>query len=204
MMDGVYRRPRQDRSAATLERLLLATEGLLNRKPFDEISVAAIVEEAQSSVGAFYARFPNKEALLEALDDRYAEEGVSLSRAMLEGGSWDGADPRSAVRFIVNSIIMYHLRKPGLIRTLILRARVSPTTSIQGRSDELTETVFGAITKILDGKTSHPERIPLGILAVLTVIREVVLFPNGPAAGANADVETLSDELTTMFLNYVC
>lgn len=198
-----YRVPRQGRSAATLERVFSSTERLLDEKPFDAITVAEIVREAGSSVGSFYTRFPNKDALLEALDERYKEEGLAMTRRLLADGTWREADLHAAVRFIVNAIIAYHRRKPGLIRTLILRARVSPTESTQGRSDALTESLYGAITEILNGKVSRPDRIPLGVLAVLTVIREVVLFPNGPAAGAEADIGMLSDELTAMFLSYV-
>ena len=59
--------PLQDRSRRTFEAILDATETLLARRPFEEISIAEIVLKAGSSTGSFYARFPAKDALLPAL-----------------------------------------------------------------------------------------------------------------------------------------
>jgi AcrR family transcriptional regulator len=62
--------PQQNRSRRTLDRLLEASESLLKRKRFEEISVAELAREPRSSVGSFYARFPGKDALLDFLDGR--------------------------------------------------------------------------------------------------------------------------------------
>src|SRR5262245_53720095 len=60
---------KQARSQKTLDRFLQATREILCEKEFAEITVAEIVQRAGSSCGAFYARFPSKEALLPALYD---------------------------------------------------------------------------------------------------------------------------------------
>ena len=65
------REPLQDRSRRTMERLLEVTETLLNDQPFESISVQQIVRAANTSVGAFYARFRDKQALLPCLYNRY-------------------------------------------------------------------------------------------------------------------------------------
>ncbi len=67
------RPPKQRQSQQTRERILPAAEELLRDKCFDDISVAEVVARAQSSSGSFYARFPDKRALLYALPERFGE-----------------------------------------------------------------------------------------------------------------------------------
>ena len=62
-----YQPPRQARARATVERIFEATVRLLADRPFEAISVADIVSEAHTSVGAFYKRFSSKDALLPVL-----------------------------------------------------------------------------------------------------------------------------------------
>ena len=60
--------PRQARSQHTLDRLLDAAEALVHEKGgFDDVPIAEIVRRAESSVGSFYSRFPDKDALLQAM-----------------------------------------------------------------------------------------------------------------------------------------
>ena len=65
------RRPMQERSQRTLERILSAAETLILEVGFEGATVAEIVRRADSSVGAFYTRFKDKDALLRCLIDRF-------------------------------------------------------------------------------------------------------------------------------------
>ena len=74
---GSLRRPlptKQDRSRRTRDALIAATWKLLQAQPWPAISINEIVRLASSSVGAFYSRFTDKEALLEALAAQWLEE----------------------------------------------------------------------------------------------------------------------------------
>ncbi len=63
--------PRQKRSQKTYEALLDAAEELGFDSTYDQISVQEISSRAGFTIGAFYARFRSKGALLQALMDRY-------------------------------------------------------------------------------------------------------------------------------------
>ncbi len=70
------RRPlptKQDRSRKTRDALMAATWKLLQTHPWQDISINDIVKAAGSSVGAFYSRFTDKEALLEAMGAEWLE-----------------------------------------------------------------------------------------------------------------------------------
>jgi len=66
---------KQARSRATQERILAATKRLLRSELFDDISIRQIVKAAETSIGSFYARFRDKDALLPVL---YAEYEARL------------------------------------------------------------------------------------------------------------------------------
>ena len=76
--------PRQARSEETLERLLDAAEELLAERGFDEITVPEIASKAKSSVGAFYARFKDKDGLLHALHQRTCDEAYATMEKGLD------------------------------------------------------------------------------------------------------------------------
>src|SRR4051812_25812680 len=73
------RTPRQARSKDTLERLLDSALELLEEGSFAEASVQKITARAKSSVGAFYARFSDKDALLQHVHQRYADEAIATA-----------------------------------------------------------------------------------------------------------------------------
>ena len=69
-----FRPPQQTRSQETLDRILNAAERVLEEKSFTEATLAEIMERAGVTVGAFYRRFPDKDALLHLLDERFFHE----------------------------------------------------------------------------------------------------------------------------------
>ncbi|NJD18141.1 MAG: TetR/AcrR family transcriptional regulator [Gemmatimonadetes bacterium] len=74
--------PKQARSLRTLERVVRASLEILEESGPDGLTVQAIVERAESSVGSFYARFAGKEELLAYLGERAWKEAA---------GRWDEA-----------------------------------------------------------------------------------------------------------------
>jgi len=65
---------KQTRSRKTRDALIAAAWKLLEAQPWQVISINDIVKAAGCSVGAFYSRFTDKEALLEALAAKWIEE----------------------------------------------------------------------------------------------------------------------------------
>ena len=66
-----YKAPRQKRSRESLERLLDATEEQIRLYGVEALTISGVVNSIGLSVGAFYARFPDKTALLHAVQDRF-------------------------------------------------------------------------------------------------------------------------------------
>ncbi|WP_332644649.1 TetR/AcrR family transcriptional regulator [Aeromicrobium sp.] len=93
--------PRQERSRAMVERIIAAGQTVLLRDGYEKASTNRVADEADISPGSLYQYFPDKEAILAAVIDRYAAEfstqltavladrldepGPSLVRASFEG-----------------------------------------------------------------------------------------------------------------------
>ncbi len=67
------KRPRQTRSAATVEAILLATVQVLLSDGGPRLTTTRVAERAGVSVGTLYQYFPHKQALLYAALDRHLE-----------------------------------------------------------------------------------------------------------------------------------
>jgi TetR/AcrR family transcriptional regulator, transcriptional repressor for nem operon len=70
-------------AVSTRDRILNAAEGLVLRQGFNATTLDAILAEAGASKGAFFHHFASKEALGNALVERYADaDAVALERFM--------------------------------------------------------------------------------------------------------------------------
>ena len=77
------KRPRQERSQATVDTLLEATARVLVREGFDGLTTNGVAQHAGVSIGSLYQYFPNKEALVAALIERHIEKMNNLVFAEL-------------------------------------------------------------------------------------------------------------------------
>ena len=92
--DRAARRPKQDRSRATRQRLLEAAVSCLAEHGWAGSTVTVVAERAGVSRGAAQHHFPTREDLFTAAVEYVAEERSTALRALFPGGA---ADDRRAV-----------------------------------------------------------------------------------------------------------
>lgn len=92
--DRAERRPKQDRSRATRQRLLEAAVSCLAEHGWAGSTVTVVAERAGVSRGAAQHHFPTREDLFTAAVEYVAEERSTALRALFPGGA---ADDRRAV-----------------------------------------------------------------------------------------------------------
>ncbi len=199
--------PKQARSQATLDRLCRAAAKLLETKHWHQISVQEIAREASSSVGSFYARFPDKEALLDLLDQRYTEEVLELTAVLIREAQASTRSLEDLAELMVAGLVEFHRARRGLIRALVLRARRYREAAFNERTERMNAAVMGVL-KLLEGRMpkDHEEpshRIFLAFSFLFSALRDRILFPETIAAPFPLDDRELTRELTIAFLSYL-
>ncbi|MEW6367536.1 MAG: TetR/AcrR family transcriptional regulator [Acidobacteriota bacterium] len=199
--------PRQKRSRRTLERILDAVQALIEDRDFDSLAVQEIARRAGCSVGGFYGRLRDKEALLHALDDRYVEQFATRIEATWTRAASEGAALPDLIRQTIATLLRFHREHRGLIRTLVLRARTKPDKQYRKREERLHALVprFGQLLLRRRREIHHPDpalAVRFGAVMVLLTLRELVLWEHLARIVPISDTR-LVNELTRAFLAYL-
>ncbi|MCZ6835339.1 MAG: TetR/AcrR family transcriptional regulator [Planctomycetota bacterium] len=201
--------PKQPRSQETLERLAQATMQLLEEKSFEQISIEEIAKRAGSSVGGFYARFPDKEALYEYLYVQYEGELAATRSEMFDPTRWLDVPLQPRVEAIIVLCLNVIKQRAGFFRTMALRVHMNHTPQIDeqtARRGEMIESIRNILLECRN-EITHPDPVlatKMGFYQLLMAIQERYMFPHT----AHTKILNVSDdvfmrELVRAFLAYV-
>ena len=201
------RPPVQTRSEQTLKRLLDATTHLLNDRSFEKLTVQEIVREASSSVGSFYARFDGKEAVLQALHERYVAESWPTTDASLAPEAWQAVPLRQILEGLCSFLVEFTWDNRGLKRALVIACAQDAT--YRRRSSELAGYVVIHLATLLESRASE-HRHPDAALAadfihrvVFSFLDQMVAFGHDDPVGNPRRKEALAAELAVMLGGYL-
>lgn len=122
-LTGDVRAPRQDRSRQTLARFLAAGEKLFAEQLIERVTVPAIAAAARSSVGAFYKRFPDKDAFLAAFYDMFFTRIRAEAREELRAERWNAKTAREVIHGWMLGRLEHYRRHRALLANLFLHLR---------------------------------------------------------------------------------
>ena len=208
-MSSPVRPPQQARSRATLHRFLEAAVELLGDRQFEQASVAEIARRARSSVGAFYVRFPDKDALLTYINDRLFEEGRTLWDEFLAPERWQGRPAAEIVEAVVSRLVERRRANRGLLRALSLYARSRPEPRFTAHAQAMNLHVHRKLAELLLARKheiAHPDpeqAIAFGLLMVDGATREAILFGEAARLPGKPSDAVLARELTAAWLAYL-
>ncbi len=201
--------PCQKRSRETHERILKAGESLLNKKDFEQISIAEIAAEADISVGNFYNRFPDKTAMMYCLYENYENQRTERMLLALDPEKWGARDLEASVRGITGLIVDLFLERTGLIRSFVSFMRNNPAFGSERLKQRLMKVYESAADLLLvhQGRFSSSDKNRAAAYAVWMIgamCREHILNANLPmqqrmAFGRNDYV----NEFSRMVLGYL-
>jgi AcrR family transcriptional regulator len=203
------RPPRQARSRATLDRFLGATVTLLSERRFEDAPVAEIARRARASVGSFYARFSDKDALLAHMNERLFDAGRLSWDAFLAPDRWRGRGAAEVVEGVVRHIVRKRRANRGLLRALALYARSRPAPGFLEHATALNRHVHRRLRELMLERAheiSHPDpgrAIGYGLLLVDSATREVILFGELVPLPGKASDALLARELIAAWLAYL-
>ncbi|UXN69237.1 TetR/AcrR family transcriptional regulator [Devosia neptuniae] len=110
------KKPRQARSAATLEAIFEATIQVLLREGIHRLTTTRVAERAGVSVGTMYQYFPHKQALLYALNERYLDLVAERVEAACQAQY--GASTKTMVEVLVTTYWQAKTERSEVTRAL--------------------------------------------------------------------------------------
>ena len=201
------RPPQQVRSQETLDRILDAAEVLVAEKGFEDATVAEVARRAGSSVGAFYARFPDKNGLLYALYERYLEQAMATADVALDPARWEGTPIPEMLRTVVRFLVEVYRERAGLIRAFVLRNYADH--DFRARQERLSHHVNTGLSRLLLARASEithpnpPRAAAFGLTMTVNTIEGAVLFGELRSSNLTLSDDELAAELTRAFLAYL-
>lgn len=192
-------KPHQARSRATVEVILDATVRIFETEGSDAATTSRIAEVAGVSVGTLYQYFGNRDAILDALQDREFERALAMMQRVLANP--DGAPDRAVARAVVEELFRLYRAAPALHRVLALEGlRVTPTERVQAFDAR----VVGAIKAFLLHARPRIRRTDVDAAAfvVYQSVRAAMLayLIEAPAGVGEA---ALVDELSDLVVRYL-
>jgi AcrR family transcriptional regulator len=202
-----FRPPQQSRSQETLDRILDAAEQVLTEKSFGEATLAEIMERAGGlTVGAFYRRYPDKNALLRHLDERFFSEMLQKNADVLNPERWRTGTAREIIEAFAREAVQVYSTRRGLLRSLFLRARTD--TVLQQSALHVNEQFLANLRALLlsrSAEMTHPDpdrAIELGFMMMIGSLRELVVFgETWPAPPSHTPA--LAAEVARMYCGYL-
>ena len=192
-----------------MERILGAAEELLREEPFEDVTVAEIVRRAGSSVGAFYARFPAKAALLSALYARqHGMRQTERGRSYLTHFVSRRMTLEERAREVIGHIVTYYRLNRHLLRSLGAAERLSPTSGAPEADAYHDAFSRGWTAAFLAHRheIGHPDperAVRMGLFMVASACREAVVFSTPVVELGEMSETELAEELTSALVAYL-
>lgn len=200
--------PKQIRSKKTMDDILESAAKILEEKNFDELTIAEVVDKANTSVGAFYGRFKDKNALLQALDESFFKNFEEHFNKLLMSTRWHEKSTEHMIEDVTSFIVEMYSKNRGVLRSLNLKARLQNDTRFREREKKAWDELFPRFQNaLLKNKIeiNHPDpksAIHLGFQFMFFSAREIILWDSLRTRIA-VPVDVLIKELSRAYCSYL-
>ncbi|OJH38522.1 TetR/AcrR family transcriptional regulator [Cystobacter ferrugineus] len=165
------KRPRQERSKATVEVILEAAAHVLVSSGYEGTTTKQVAERAGVSIGSLYQYFPSKEALVAMLVERLHQRVLGILADKLVPHPI--TDLAQEVRELVRSLVDVYGVNPELQRVLLEQApRIGPLQVVQEIEARVEFLVQGVLSQNLEFE--RPRNLSLVVFIIIRALRSAV------------------------------
>ena len=208
-MEQLLQPSKQERSRKTQARILEATARLLEAMPFERITVRTIVAEAETSIGSFYARFRDKDALLPVL---FAQDEARLDRRLARLRDQVGvADSLTEIAdLIADHFVHFYGDNPNLSQAVFgyIMRNDDPVESRAHSEHRLQQYDFliEALLRFRSdfSQTDATKAVKWGLYFLTVACRNRLFFPDAPLSRTlKISKRDLKTELSRLLVGYL-
>jgi AcrR family transcriptional regulator len=181
----------QDRGHKAVERLLGATEKILESGGLEAATVPAIAARAGMSVGNVYKRFPDKDSLLRAVYERFFAEALAANEFALDPAKWKDIPTTEVLSTLITGMIEGYRSRRALVRALLLYAQTHGDAEFRAHAEEMRQETLGLFERLLRDRRAdighpHPERAVRFVVTLLAhALENAVMSEGGGMAGGD-------------------
>jgi AcrR family transcriptional regulator len=155
---SVVLEPKQERSRASLERILAAATQLLQDRGYDGLTLNDVSRLSGVSIGAIYGRVTDKEGLVRAVQVRVMETLEREQRDIIEDPRWNGLGLKDLIPPLFDDLAEFLRRHAAILRAFMMRAAQDPVIASVGKRSAIALR-DGVETLLLQrrGEIRHPD-----------------------------------------------
>jgi AcrR family transcriptional regulator len=186
--------------------MLDAAERVIAEGGVASLTVSEVVRRAGSSVGAFYARFPDKDALLSTLHERSCSEALATAELALDPARWESADLATALYELVRFTAAMSRERRGLLLAFVASAATDVTyAERRARLDAGLANLLLTFLKARAGEVEHPNLRTAADVSIHIIMGslEYEATLHGSVASMDASADRLASELARAVLAYI-
>lgn len=169
MSDTMRKLPRQARSLRRVEQILDAAEAEFAEAGYDNATTNAIAARADVPIGSLYQYFPNKEALMAGVVERYVQQTRDLFDQFLSAGMSDSLPISEVIGRLVQGLAAFEAQHSGF-RAVFL----STGSEAQSIHSEIIERVEALIARRFPTLPNCPlvAAVSVGIVKGLMILAQ--------------------------------
>ena len=172
------RTPRQARSRALVDAILIATENVLEEAGLDGMTTARVAEVAGVSVGSLYQYFPSKEALAAAVVERRVEQDWRRFQEAIERTRGQGA--QALIGELTRSAYEAWAERPRLYGALVSALeRVERSATVEATMARMGAALAAAIEGAPGVRADAAAAVRIAMSASQGVLRDAAADPDG-------------------------
>jgi AcrR family transcriptional regulator len=195
----IRQQPQQARSRATVTAIMEAMTRILDQEGFDAATTTRVAEMAGTSVGTLYQYFSDRDAILDALQDREFDRALALIQKVLATGK--RVSGRTVARNVIRGLLTQYSAAPGLHRVLAIEGlRVATTERVRAFDMRVVSIIRNFLS--MSGLPIRRAKVDAAAFVIFQSVRASMLA-RMLEAPPGLDDETLTDELTDLIFRYV-
>lgn len=197
--------PKQKRSEITQAKILESLNNCLQNKYFEHISISELAEGAGVSVGTFYRRFKDKNALIPLLYDQLGEQ---LNDWIADFTKKKTDSVEQAVNSLCTEVSEFIKQREGVFRTLHLYTRLHTELVAKDQMSDRIDT-FAPIVSWLQGQVfsadqaeKHRQKLEMWMFVIFNTLIEKNLYQDiTPASVCDMTINLYIDQIATAITN---